>query len=45
MTRDLKDRTNYAEMINIRDMEMSYKLEGTILNLLEAKLNLETREL
>ena len=45
MTRYLRDSTEDIERINIREMETYYELKGTILDRLEAKSKLSTREL
>ena len=45
LKRYLRYMTKEMESINIRDMETSSDLEGTILDLLEVQYNLDTREL
>ena len=45
LARDMRDRTKDMDMINIRDTEVSYDLEGGRLYLLEAQPKLVTREL
>ena len=37
LMRNIRDRTKNMERINIRDMDLSYDLEGTRLDLLEAQ--------